>query len=84
MHRLVGPHSVLNSIFSCFYETTFRLVWILLFLVLAQLIQLPNTNPLLFDPLLPNFQLVIFFLLLPLAFLLPLLHPEYLRQERVT
>lgn len=38
MHWLVGPHSVLDCVLSCFYETTLGLIWVLIFLFPAQLI----------------------------------------------
>ena len=76
MHWLVHLHPILYRIFSRLQETRLRLIILLLFPLLAQLIQLPYRYALLLDSLLPNSHILTSLFLLPLSLLFLLLLPE--------
>lgn len=76
VHRLVDLDSILDCIFGCFDEAGLRLIVRFVFVFLPQVTQLAYRDSLLLDPLVPNLQVLVLLLLLPLSLFLLLLHAK--------
>ena len=84
VHWFIDFDSVFNGVFGCFDEAHFGLIFFFVDFLLAELIELLDGDPLLFDSLLPDFHFIPlrFFLSFSIPFFL--LHSKDLIGSRVT
>lgn len=81
MHGFVYLNSIFDCRFSCLNQTYLCLIFLLLFGVLLQIIQLSNGNSSFFDSFFPYFKVLVFYFLFPFALFFFLLHSENLHSN---